>query len=148
MDHESMILRIRLLLCFLRLIFNLKKIESSYYGKEETLRNKYAFQRCKLLNRIKRAKTRQQRMRRRRVFVMLILLTQSTNITRRIHRRIWNIPRNSDLWQDVNLWSDAEWLRNVRMSRNTFEYLCNELGPDLQKQRTKFRYKIVDFKIC
>ena len=148
MDHESMVLRIRLLLCFLRLIFNLKKIESSYCGKEETLRNKYAFQRCKLLNRIKRAKTRQQRMRRRRVFVMLILLTQSTNITRRIHRRIWNIPRNSDLWQDVNLWSDAEWLRNVRMSRNTFEYLCNELGPDLQKQRTKFRYKIVDFKIC
>ena len=59
----------------------------------------------------------------------------------RIHRTCWAIPRNKNMFFDAiagrldNNW----WKENLRMSRDTFYILCNELRPYVQKEYTNMR---------
>ncbi len=46
---------------------------------------------------------------------------------------------------NVHNYSDTDWVKHFRMSRDTFMYLANELKPALQKQVTNWR-KPIDYR--
>ena len=52
--------------------------------------------------------------------------------------------RSSRWWEYVVLQSfqDHDWKQNFRMSKRTFDYLCNQVGPLLQHQDTRIRKAI------
>ena len=61
---------------------------------------------------------------------------------KRRQRRFWTRPgRTSSWWQSFrnNLVVEEEWRENFRLSKTTFNKLCNELRPFLQKKRTSMR---------
>ena len=54
-------------------------------------------------------------------------------------RRFWVRPGRSSLWWDNFLSGiviDAEWKENFRMSKNSFQHLCNELRTYIGRQET------------
>ena len=122
---------------FTNFMTNIHRIDEVYDNKIKMLKKSYTTKRQRLKKRMAlRRKHRQTIMRRRRVLFLFLILQ---NCTKTVNRRIWKLPRDSDLWKDVHLWTDAEWVKNVRMSKNTFDYICRELSPELEKQRSKFR---------
>ena len=42
----------------------------------------------------------------------------------------------------MGLYGDSWWRENQRMSKETFEIICNELRPHLQRQETRFRHPV------
>ena len=56
-------------------------------------------------------------------------------------RSIWVYPRSSHWWEDVVLrnFSAHDWMENFRVSRDTFQYLCDQLRPLIRKQDTRMR---------
>ena len=57
-------------------------------------------------------------------------------------RRHWVRPgRNNIWWKNIisGISLQDEWRENFRVSRETFDYLCNELRPFLQKKETHLR---------
>ena len=42
----------------------------------------------------------------------------------------------------MGLYGDPWWRENPRMSKETFEIICNELRPHLQRQETRFRHPV------
>ena len=50
---------------------------------------------------------------------------------------MWIRRRQSDVWID-----NADWLRNVCMSKATFDFICNRLNQAKQRNRTRFRAPI------
>ena len=70
----------------------------------------------------------------------MIMQLLSTNYGR-IQRSVWCIPRGRQMFSDamsgkleVNWWK-----QNLRMSQDTFNILCNELCPFIQKKWTNMR---------
>jgi len=55
-----------------------------------------------------------------------------------IEREVWSIARSTDWWQSVSS-GDSWWWDNLRMSRETFQFLCRELHPHISKQVTRMR---------
>ena len=84
------------------------------------------------------------RQRRRRMLLVLLnrLIDERQNQpTRQTPRRAWAWPRNQK-WFDLLLADrslDSQWPEHFRISRQTFEYLCDLLRPDLQRQDTRMR---------
>ena len=70
---------------------------------------------------------------------MLLLCTAPS-----MGRTAWCKPRSVHWWSDV--WSgrygEAWWKENLRMSRNTFNVLCQELRPHIERQETRLRMPI------
>ncbi len=63
-------------------------------------------------------------------------------------RRVWVKCRlQGDVFWNVTVhnYSDTDWVKHFRMSRDTFMYLANELKPALQKQVTNWR-KPIDYR--
>ncbi len=63
-------------------------------------------------------------------------------------RRVWVKchPQGDGFWNVmVQNYSDTDWVKHFRMSRDTFMSLDNELIPALQKQVTNWR-KPIDFR--
>ena len=58
--------------------------------------------------------------------------------------RIWCKPRSTEWWTGVitGLYGDEWWRENLRMTRDTFEILCNELRPHIERQDTRYRKSI------
>lgn len=50
------------------------------------------------------------------------------------YKRIWRIDRSEDHWKRIILqnFSDADWIQNFRMSKRTFQQLCEKLHNQLQ----------------
>ena len=50
-------------------------------------------------------------------------------------------PRSSRWWEDVVLQTFREhgWIENFRVSKDTFQYLCDQLRPVIEKQNTNMR---------
>ena len=49
-------------------------------------------------------------------------------------RLVWTKPRNTSFLDEVVIkWDDEEFKKNFRLTRATFQYLCSELQPHLQK---------------
>ncbi|XP_047221207.1 protein ANTAGONIST OF LIKE HETEROCHROMATIN PROTEIN 1 isoform X1 [Girardinichthys multiradiatus] len=82
---------------------------------------------------IQKQQLMRKRRRRLRARTMALL-----NITRR--RGVWTYPR-AQLWWDVTVpeMTDEEFLRNFRVSRESFSYICRSLAPILQKKNTNCR---------
>ena len=64
-----------------------------------------------------------------------MILQLLCNNYRRIHRRIWCIPRRSQMFCDAlsGKLGDNWWKQNLRMTQDTFNILYNELRPHIQK---------------
>ena len=79
---------------------------------------------------------------RRRIPTVLLLDTkkQKGKKKRRQHR-FWTRPGRTSWWQSFenNLVVEKEWRQNFRLSKTTFNKLCNELRPFLQKKRTSMQ---------
>lgn len=53
---------------------------------------------------------------------------------------VWVHPRKSDWWEiTAQRCTDDQWLEDLRVSRETFRYICTTLKPVLQRQDTSFR---------
>ena len=61
-------------------------------------------------------------------------------------RKLWVKKRNQNFWYETmcNYWDD--WIKNIRMSKDAFNYLCQELSPFISKEDTNFR-KCVPVKV-
>ena len=62
-----------------------------------------------------------------------MLMTNRLNLSTMQHRSLWIRPRSHGFTAIISTWDDAQWKRNFRVSKPTFEYLCNELRPSLQR---------------
>ena len=72
---------------------------------------------------------------------MLLVQNQSLLKNQRLGRRAWVWPRPQN-WCRVLLGSralDILWKEHFHVSRPTFDYICNLVSPDLQKQHTRMR---------
>ena len=85
------------------------------------------------------------RMRARRKAVLLLALSSLLVMYAEFFipnpRSLWMQSRSSQWWEDVVLcnFGQHDWMENFRMSRDTFQYLCNQLRPLIQKQNTRMR---------
>ena len=54
---------------------------------------------------------------------------------------IWVKPRSQSFWNEtmINYWDEDDWIKNMRMSKEAFDYLCTELSLYISKEDTKFR---------
>ena len=60
-------------------------------------------------------------------------------------RRVWVFPRPQNWFQQLlnNNALDHWWKENFRVSRDTFEYICQLVGPALQRQNTSDQSDLV-----
>ena len=58
--------------------------------------------------------------------------------------QVWSMQRSSDWWRGVldGLYGDGWWRENLRMTRDTFQMICDELRPYLERQTTRFRQPV------
>ncbi|XP_074845140.1 uncharacterized protein LOC142010643 [Carettochelys insculpta] len=58
--------------------------------------------------------------------------------------RLWSYPTSTDWWEQLVLeeWDDERWLRNFRMSQQTFMELCQWLTPALRHQDIVMRHAL------
>ena len=81
----------------------------------------------------------------RRKQLVVILNSPIRRVKKKIirkERRHWVRPgRNNIWWKNIisGISLQDEWRENFRVSRETFDYLCNELRPFLQKKETHLR---------
>ena len=59
-------------------------------------------------------------------------------------RTLWARNRSKSFWMEVVLgqWTELEWKGNFRMSKSTFQRLCQDLRPYIQKDDTNYRKAI------
>ena len=87
----------------------------------------------------------QRRMRRRRRAVLLLAMSTVLALCSELFvpnpRSMWAFPRSSDWWENVVLanFGRHDWMENFRMSRETYQYLCDQLRPLIKKQSTRLR---------
>ena len=71
-------------------------------------------------------------------FVNLVAYLQQLPI-----REIWVKPRAKTFWSMAeDQWTDNDWVTNLRMSQVTFEKLCEELAPFVERRDTNYRKAI------
>ena len=85
-------------------------------------------------------------MRRRRQRISYFILQLSTigyNGLRK-QRGIWAKQRAQNFWFDVICihWKEDDWISNLRMNKESFNVLLNELAPYITKKDTNFRKAI------
>ena len=87
----------------------------------------------------------QRRMTRRRRAVLLLAMSTALALCSKLFvpnpRSVWAFFRFSDWWENIVLanFGPHDWMENFRMSRETFQYLCNQLRPVITKQNTRLR---------
>ena len=82
-----------------------------------------------------------RRMRRNAV---MLSIQQQNNINHRKRKTMWVYPR-PQFWLEqlvVNHYQDHLWREHFRVSRDTFEYICGLVGPQLIRQNTILRQAI------
>lgn len=103
-----------------------------------------------LLNQLYVAQRRRRFLNRVRLFVIrnrrnrIMLMQRQLNQGRRYQRRFWTVPR-PQLWFDDMLQNrneDRFWREHFRISRNTFQFICNLVRPELTRQDTTMRQAI------
>ncbi|XP_052407883.1 uncharacterized protein LOC127953028 [Carassius gibelio] len=59
---------------------------------------------------------------------------------RRVAPSVWVHNRTTAWWDSVvSTFTEAQWIKNFRMSKDTFMYLCRRLQPQLERQDTNYR---------
>ena len=82
------------------------------------------------------------RDRRKRQFMQTILTHIISIIcSKEYPRSIWIKLWSQNLWHKTmtNHWDEKDWIKNMRMSYNAFNLLCNTLRPNILKEDTRFR---------
>ncbi|XP_070686501.1 uncharacterized protein [Pempheris klunzingeri] len=92
---------------------------------------------------VERDRRRRQYLRRRRAFLLssiaaILSLITSTN------RPIWvrNRRPGKNFWSLAESFNDEEWKAQFRVSRATFDYLVEQVGPAIKRRRTNYRAPI------
>ena len=87
---------------------------------------------------------RARQARHRQLFLML--LSAALIVSSQVDRRIWKIDRSGYWWQHIakKTFSESGCLENFRMNRATFDYLCHQLAPMIERQPRAFG----SLKIC
>ena len=71
-------------------------------------------------------------------FVNLIAYLQQLPV-----REIWVKPRANLFWCIAeDQWTENDWVGNLRMSKVTFQKLCEELAPFIERRDTNYRKAI------
>lgn len=62
----------------------------------------------------------------------------------RVAAEVWSIQRSDDWWRQVQagVYGDGWWRKNLRMTKDTFPMVCNELRPHIERTVTTFRQPI------
>ena len=82
-------------------------------------------------------------MRRKRRLCFLFFVNLIVYVQQLPWREIWVKPRSGSFWCIAeNQWNDNDWVENLRMSHHTFEKLCEELAPFIQRRDTNYRKAI------
>ena len=82
------------------------------------------------------------RYRRKRQFIQTILTHILSIICSKKHpRSIWVKSRSQSFWYETmtNHWDEEYWIKNMSMSNDAFNLLCNTLRPYISKEDTRFR---------
>ena len=76
--------------------------------------------------------------RERLMFVMMIAIVTSNLAS---ERTVWTVTRSSRWWEDVvcGSFTSEQWLENFRMSRSTFQYLCDKVRSMIEREDTRLR---------
>ena len=94
-----------------------------------------------------------QLLRRRNNFVMAAVVLVALARWHRLFslRTVWVRPRSADWWDNIvnGEWTENDWRENLRMSKETFDYTCREIGPFIRRNDTRFRRAIpVDRRVA
>ena len=100
-------------------------------------------------NAVQRAKVRAKKLKMQRrerekqakIRMFMFLLCNSLLAMAIPMRLTWEYERSTQWWERVvnQTFSASDWLRNFRMSRSTFLYLCNEIRTEIIKKDTEMR---------
>uniref|UniRef100_UPI0037E91488 uncharacterized protein n=1 Tax=Semicossyphus pulcher TaxID=241346 RepID=UPI0037E91488 len=92
---------------------------------------------------MERDRRRRQYMRRRRAF-LLSSLAGILSLTATTNRHIWVRSRSpgQNLWSVAEQFDDEEWKAQFRISRATFDFLLEQIGPAIKRRRTNYRAPI------
>ncbi|KAI7803548.1 putative nuclease HARBI1-like [Triplophysa rosa] len=76
-------------------------------------------------------------------FISKCLCNGSHNINEQVLRRMKRKRAKLEWWEcDVNSFTETQFFENLRMSRATFDYLCQRLSSRLLRQDTQFKRPI------
>jgi hypothetical protein len=103
---------------------------------------------CDAIERRRRLRARRQRdfrrsqSRQRMMFVFLLSMAALT--IQSPVRSVWMKHRSNSWWEDVvnATFTSDDWLENLRMSKATFLYVCDELRSSVEKNDTSMRKAI------
>lgn len=93
---------------------------------------------------IDRDRRLRQYLRRRKAFLLSSVTAALSFFTTTRNRHVWvrNCSSEQNFWSSVELFDDDEWKAQFRVSRATFDYLLEQVGPLIQRRRTNFRVPI------
>ncbi|KAI8516321.1 hypothetical protein Bbelb_049020 [Branchiostoma belcheri] len=85
----------------------------------------------------------ERRQRQRRLLYLCLAVAQVMHAATIVDRAIWERNRSKNWWDEtvVGTFTDADWQENFRVSRLTFDYLCDQLRARLQRRR-KMKWRI------
>lgn len=90
-----------------------------------------------------RVRRRRQYLRRRSAFVLSSMSAVLSLITS-THRPVWvrNRSPGRTFWTSADSFDDDAWKATFRVSRATFAYLVEQVGPNIKRRRTNYREPI------
>ena len=95
-----------------------------------------------------RLEAARKRMRSRRRAILLLVISSVLVLCGEFFvpnpRSLWMYSRSTHWWEDVVLsnFGHHDWMENFRMSRDTFQYLCDQLRPQIQRKNTRMRRSV------
>ncbi|XP_068168749.1 uncharacterized protein [Antennarius striatus] len=92
---------------------------------------------------MERNRRRRQYLRRRRAFV-LSSFAAALSLIATTSRHIWVRDRSTgrNLWSSAESFDEVEWKTQFHVSRATFDFLLQQLGPAIKRRRTNYRLPI------
>ena len=72
-------------------------------------------------------------LKRRKLFFCILMNLTSHSV----NREIWVKPHGTDIYNDILNWTSP--VVNIRISQQTFNHICDQLRPKIQKRTTKLR---------
>ncbi|XP_069384517.1 uncharacterized protein [Paralichthys olivaceus] len=92
---------------------------------------------------MERERRRRQYLRRRRAF-LLSSIAAALSLLSTTSRPVWVRDRGpgQNLWATAEAFDDEEWKAQFRVSRSTFDFLLELIGPAIKRRKTNYRVPI------
>ncbi|XP_035859383.1 protein ALP1-like [Sander lucioperca] len=93
---------------------------------------------------LQRDRRRRQYLRRRRAFLLSSVTAILSLISASSSRHVWvrNRTPGHNFWAQAQTFDQDEWKAQFRVSRLTFDYLLDRIGPAIKRRRTNYRAPI------